>query len=173
MEEDYITIGRTGKAHGLNGEIKISIEDDFLADLDYLEVLFIRRKSGQALPYFLETLRGPGIAKFEEVDDRETAQRLQHLDLLARKNDFQRELEQTPALDHLVFGFLKGYSIRDEQLGDLGTIVGVEEFPQQEMLIISRKGKEYLIPATEAYFAKIDKAEKSLLLHLPEGLLDL
>ncbi|MEO1434406.1 MAG: ribosome maturation factor RimM [Bacteroidota bacterium] len=173
MLEDYIKIGRTGKAHGLHGELKISIEDEFLEDLDYLDVLFIARKSSQPLPFFLETLRGPSIAKFEEVDDRETAQQFQHLDLFARRSDFQRDLDELPIKDHLEYGFLINFSVSDVDLGNLGTIVDVEEFPQQEMLIISHEGKEYLVPATEAYFTQLDKTAKHLILHLPEGLLDL
>lgn len=173
MLEDYIKIGQTGKAHGLHGELKISVEDEFLEDLNYLEVLFIARKSGKPLPYFLESMRGPGIAKFEEVDDRESAQVMQHLDLLARRSDFQRDLDTVTTDDHLEFGFLKGFAVSDVQAGDLGSITDIEAFPQQEMLIISHEGKEYLIPATEAYFEELDRAGKRLILHLPEGLLDL
>lgn len=173
MDQELIQIGRTGKAHGLKGEIKLSIEEIYWDDLDYLDVFFLSNKSGKQLPFFLESLRGSGIAKFEDVDDRESAILIQHQGLWVRKSDFKRDLETEPETSDLEFSYLIGFIASDQNLGTLGAILDVEAFPQQEMLVISLEGEEKLIPANEHLFLNIDKKKKTVLFDLPEGLLDL
>ncbi len=57
--EEYIEVGRLGKVHGLQGEIKLTMEDKFLVDVLQLDALFLEQ-GGKKTPYFIEYLRGRG-----------------------------------------------------------------------------------------------------------------
>ena len=69
-EVQYVTIGRTRKAHSLTGELKISIEERYLEDFMKNERIFLEIK-GAKVPYFIDNVRGGGemIVKLEEVDN--------------------------------------------------------------------------------------------------------
>ena len=66
------------------------------------------------------------------------------------------------------YAFAEGFMVQDVNLGDLGKILSVEEFPQQEMAFVDYKGKEILIPMIDAFIIEIDKKENRILVELPE-----
>ena len=90
MDNDFIEIGYTQKAHGVKGEIKIFIEEAFLDELEHLEVLFLNVR-GRILPYFIEEKRGTGnyIIKFEDVNSKEAAEKIRATTILAKQTDLK------------------------------------------------------------------------------------
>ncbi len=175
-EPNYIIIGRTRKAHGLTGELKISIEDRFVEDFMKNERIFIEVKSAK-IPYFIDHVRGGGelILKLEEVDDRDAAIALQARDILLREQDILpdhlREFEPEEE-EEMQYGYLEGYQLLDQTIGEIGMIKEVLEMPQQEMAFLDYQGRELLIPLNEQLILKIDEVQKQILMDLPEGLLD-
>jgi len=63
-----------------------------------------------------------------------------------------------------------GLHIEDITHGDLGPIVRIDAYPQQEMAIIIKDGTEILIPLHEQLMKSIDLDKKVVLMDLPEGL---
>jgi 16S rRNA processing protein RimM len=61
----------------------------------------------------------------------------------------------------------------DLELGELGRIIEVIEFPQQEMAVISHNKNEIFIPINENLIEKIDKEKQYIYMNLPEGILDI
>jgi 16S rRNA processing protein RimM len=45
--------------------------------------------------------------------------------------------------------------------------------PQQEMAFVIHNGREVLIPLNESLIVSVDRENKTLLMDLPEGLLDM
>nr|HQU60245.1 hypothetical protein [Saprospiraceae bacterium] len=72
--ETYISVGKTGKTHGIDGELKFFIEDAFLDDFLDAPAVFLT-VAGKQVPFFIESVRGESnlIIKLEEVDSREAA----------------------------------------------------------------------------------------------------
>lgn len=175
-EIQYVTIGRTRKAHGLAGELKVSVEEKFLEDFLKNERIFLDVR-GAKIPYFIAKVRGGGemILKLEEVDNRDAAVALQSRDILLREQDIipdhLREFEVEEE-DTLEYGFLEGFTLADKNLGEIGTVGEVLEMPQQEMAFLQYKGREVLIPLNEQLIISIDESNKRLTMDLPEGLLD-
>ncbi|HLP96774.1 MAG TPA: ribosome maturation factor RimM [Saprospiraceae bacterium] len=175
-EPNYVTIGRTRKAHGLTGELKVSIEERFLEDFLKCERIFIDVK-GAKIPYFIENVRGGGdiILHLEEVSDRDAAIALQSRDILLREQDILpdhlREFEPEEE-DVLAYGFVEGYTLVDQSLGRIGIIKEVLEMPQQEMAFLDYKNAEVLIPLNEQLIISINEEKREILMDLPEGLLD-
>ncbi|MFN0215341.1 MAG: ribosome maturation factor RimM [Saprospiraceae bacterium] len=175
-EIQYVTIGRTRKAHGLSGELKVFIEERYLEDFMKNERIFLELK-GAKLPYFIASVRGGGemILKLEEVDNRDTATLLQSRDVLLRTQDIlpdharEFEFEDAKALE---YGSLIGYRMIDNTLGEIGFIDEVLEMPQQEMAFLKYKGKEVLVPLNEQFINSVDEENHRVLVDLPDGLLD-
>jgi 16S rRNA processing protein RimM len=174
-EHQYVTIGRTRKAHGLNGELKISVEERYLEDFMKNERIFIEVK-GVKIPYFIKQVRGGGemILQLEEVEHRDAAIALQSRDILLRERDLIPDEEREYEMDEpgLVYAHLEGYMLEDKHLGEIGNIDEVLEMPQQEMAFLKYKGKEVLIPLNEQFILSVHETGKRVLMDLPDGLLD-
>ncbi|MCC7465690.1 MAG: 16S rRNA processing protein RimM [Saprospiraceae bacterium] len=175
-EPNYVVIGRTRKAHGLTGELKVSIEERFLEDFLKCERIFIEVK-GVKIPYFIENVRGGGeiILHLEEVNDRDAAIALQSRDILLREQDIlpehMREIEVEEE-EGLEYAFVEGFMLSDKSLGNIGVVKEVLEMPQQEMAFLDYKGREVLIPLNDQLILEVDENRKQILMNLPDGLLD-
>lgn len=176
-QQEYIAIGRVRKAHGITGEVKVSIEERYLEDFLKNERIFIEMKSSR-MPYFISSVRGESemIVKLEEVDDRDAAIALHSKEIFLRKQDLvpddEREFEPE-ADDSVQYGFLNGYSVTDKTTGPAGVITEVVEMPQQEMAFVLHNGREVLVPLNESLIISIDRENRTLLMDLPEGLLEI
>ena len=110
---------------------------------------------------------GSGVlAKLSGVDDLGRAQALVGSTLLA-------------CVDELPLGYelhdvdaLVGRVVRDERLGDLGTIEEVMRGPAQDVWVIRGPYGEVLMPVVEEFVRDL-KDPEALLVRLPEGLVDL
>lgn len=167
---NYIQIGTLGKTHGLKGELKFKIEEEYIDDFNEIDVLFIQIK-GHYAPYFIESIRSSSIIKFEDTNTKETAKLLQNQSIFLKEENITIAAAKIP--DELLFQYLKGFKITDELLGDLGEIQTIEAYPQQEMAIINYQNKEVLIPLNEFIISKIDIDNQIVLVNLPEGLLEI
>jgi 16S rRNA processing protein RimM len=175
-EQQYVNIGHTRKAHGLIGEIKCSIEDQYLEDFMKTERIFIGVRQTK-IPYFIANVRGKGemIVQLEEVSNRDAAQALQSKEIFLREQDIipdaQREFD-IPEEEVLTYSYLAGFVIHDQHMGDIGTIDEVLEMPQQEMAFLKFKGKDVLIPLNDQLIVSINETTKVVLMDLPDGLLE-
>lgn len=169
---EYVAIGRLRKPHGLQGEMKGELEERFWDDVAEVEAFFVEYK-GAYTPFFIEYLRGKGtpIVKFEDIDSKEDARAFTNKTLFLRKEDISLTDEEINASD-LEYGFLESYTMVEEELGEIGVILRVDEFPQQEMATVVYQEKEVLIPLLEAWVVTVDKANKTVVVALPEGLLE-
>ncbi len=171
---EFVEIGKVKKPHGLNGEIKLDIEDRYWDDFASKEVLFIER-NGQKMPFFVEYVRGSGasIAKFEEIDSKEDALLIANKIAYLRREDVSLSDDEIAENPDLLYGFLKGFCLFDENLGKIGLVEDVIEYPQQEMAIVIYNESEVLIPLVKQWIVQIEKSEKKVYMMLPEGLMNL
>lgn len=175
-EHQYVNIGYTKKLHGLQGELKLSIEGRYLEDFLKNERIFLDVK-GAKVPYFVANVRGKGemILKLEEVDSRDAAYALQSREVHLRVQDLipdhKRELEIEEE-ETLEYEHLTGFQLVDKTVGVVGQIDEVLEMPQQEMAFLKYKGRDVLIPLNGKFITSIDEKSKTVFMDLPEGLLE-
>lgn len=164
-------IGHTLKAHGIKGELKVKIDDRYLEAFFNAHSIFIR-VGNAPLPYFIEEIRGGNmiIVRLEDVKSRETAQSLSHSDILL-KNEELEQLE-LPPIPYSYQSYV-GFTLKDKELGNIGVIDSVMELPQQEVAVVTYEGREVLIPLHENLIEAIEEKEKTIILDLPTGILDL
>jgi 16S rRNA processing protein RimM len=170
--EGYTAIGRLQKPHGLHGELKLRVDEPFLDPVEAAKVLFVEQ-GGRPLPFFVEHLRGQGalIVKLEEIDSREDAVLLSHKEVYLKSNTLEPVEQENEA--EIMLRSLSGFLVIDEQLGELGPIARLEEYPQQWMAVLDSSGEEKLVPLVEAFIREIDPETKRIYMDLPEGLLEL
>jgi 16S rRNA processing protein RimM len=172
--ENLIIVGKLGKAHGLQGEMKLVSYQGFEEDVEKAG-WFIVNLANQMLPIFVERIRGMGflIVKIEGFDSKESVKTLENKELYLKKDQLLYNVESYQEGEDTYYGFLKGFELYTSEEESLGFIERVEEYPQQEMAIVLVNGKETLIPLVPDFIEKIDKPLKKIWMHLPEGLLSL
>ena len=173
MNETLVAIGATLQPHGLKGELKVFVEEESEDDLFQAEAVFLTI-AGKKIPYFIENIRGGNalIVKFEDVDNLEAAQKIAKKTIEIRVGDrIPDALRVKPPVAE--YKHLEGYEVHDKYLGKIGKISEVIEMPHQEMAIVFYNSKERLIPLNEQLIVAVDEKKQTLLLDLPEGILDI
>ena len=171
-KEDVYQIGRMGKAHGLKGEINFQFTDDVWdrADCDYI----ICEVEGILVPFFIEEYRfrsdTTAIMKLEDIDTLEATQMLVNSPVFIEKK-YQEELDD----DEVSLHYFIGFQMLDGDNGTpIGTITDIDDKTDNWLFIVTRPdGSEVLIPAHEEFIAEIRQEEKSMVMDLPVGLLEL
>jgi 16S rRNA processing protein RimM len=165
-QEEVYKIGRLGKAHGVKGEVSLQFDDDIFdrVECDYL-VLDV---DGILVPFFIEEYRfrsdSVALVKFEDVDTQQRASELTGCDVY-----FPRSLadeDDSPSISMLV-----GFDLVEANEGRLiGRIAAIDD-TTANLLFELEDGQ--LIPANDDLIVSINPADRTILMHLPEGLLDL
>lgn len=170
IKEEAFYIGYITKTKGLKGEVQLFFEFDDYEKLD-LDVLFADM-NGKMVPFFVESHKlypnSTGLFYFDDVDHIDKAQALV-------KKKIYMPLTKMPERGENDFTYndLEGFMVTDETQGELGKIIAVNEYPQQFVATVLYKEKEILFPLNEDMIVEIDEEEKTLLVDLPEGLLDI
>lgn len=168
--EEAFYIGYITKTKGLKGEVQLYFEYDAPELLD-LDVVFAEI-SGKMVPFFVSTYKlhtnSTGNFYFDDVDHIDKAQPL-------LKKKIYLPLTKMPdrSDDDFHYNDLKGFIVSDETHGELGEIIEVNEYPQQFVATVLYQNKEILFPLNDDMIVEIDEDEETILVDLPEGLLDL
>lgn len=171
MTDKLIGIGFTKKTHGSQGELKVSVKDEYFDDFVNSEVVFINVQ-GKPLPFFIENLRDAGeiLLKIEDVDSPTEAKDLTAKELFLREKDIKLTKKSGQVL---TFELMVGYELFDENIGLIGKIDAIEAMPHQHLAILEYDGREVFIPLHPQMVVRLDEKAKHLVLRLPDGLLDL
>lgn len=170
--EDVYQIGRMGKAHGLKGEINFQFTDDVWdrAESDHI----ICEVDGILVPFFIEEYRfrsdTTAIMKLEDITSIEEVQMLVNSPVYLEKH-YQEELDE----DEVSLNYFLGFKMYDGDNGnEIGIISDIDDNTDNWLFIVQRPdGSEVMIPAHEEFIAKINQEEKTMVMDLPLGLLDL
>lgn len=167
---DILQVGHLQKPHGIKGEITLFFHKAGYADID-TEYYFLEI-DGIPVPFFIEefTFHTDVTArvKFEGVDDEKQASRYTGLKVfllckMVREADYNEDEG---------WDFFIGYSVVDRHVGQLGVIEHVDDSTMNILLVIRDGQQEYLVPATEDFITSVDNGEKTILMNLPEGLIE-
>jgi len=163
-------LGKINKAHGLKGDLKVSLEAEFPINYSKLESVFVNINN-KPVPFFIEKISVQGkkaILTIEDVKDLKATEALIDKELYL-------PLTLLPEKDDSIFLYtdLIGFMVSDTTLGLLGKITDVYSLPGQEVLAMEYKEKEILIPASDELIVKLEKRKKIVHIEIPEGLLEI
>ena len=66
-----------------------------------------------------------------------------------------------------------GFEVVDEQEGNVGTCKEFLEVSNNPIMVVAHGDKEILIPASQQFVTGIDRDNRILHIHAPEGLIDM
>jgi 16S rRNA processing protein RimM len=173
MMDNYVEVGYTGKPHGINGQLKLVVEEAFERDVLQSNVLFIDMK-GHPIPFFVEDLSvgNAWIVKFEDVDTRESAAGLSSKGIFLRREDLMppeaRDPDEEP--NYLLY---VGYFVVDTELGVIGNITDIYDLGMQTLAGVQYQGREVLVPMHPDLIREIHDDVRELVMELPKGILEL
>lgn len=159
----FVVLATIGAPHGVRGEVRVkSFTSDPLALGTYGP---LSARDGRA--FAIERVRpakGVVIAKFRGVDDRDTAEALNGLDLGVDRSALPPAEE-----DEFYHADLIGLAASDAEGRGVGTVIAVRNFGAGDILEIAPPhGATILIPFTKAAVPDIDLSSGRLVVAPPE-----
>lgn len=165
-------VGKVREAHGLKGDLYILV---FSGDITWVKRMkkFILRAKGEieGQEFFVERVKPfkKGIiVKAAEIVDRTTAENLEHFEFL-----IDDELLVSKPGETIYLSEIKNFKVKDIEQKVLGEIISFSSNGAQDLLVVDIQGKNIEIPFVEAFIKKIDFKHQTIVMDIPEGLLDL
>lgn len=173
MSARDVIIATIGKAHGLRGEVALNLSTDQPAErLADGTVLRAQTPEGERELSVLSTRtqQDRWYARFAEVPDRTAAEALRgvrlHLEV-----DTEREAEEDP--DAWYPEQLTGLAVHHVDGRSLGTVIGLEHYPAQDLLIVrGTDGRRVMLPFVEELVPEVDTEAGIVRADPPGGLFE-
>lgn len=172
--ENCFYLGYISKTIGTKGELALKLDVDSPSSYQNIQGLFLQitPKDQQLVPFFIDrsSLQENGNLRLaiEGISDQTSAKNLVGksvylpIDLLPKLKD-----------DQFYFHEIIGFTIIDTKLGELGKVDKVLEFSSSNVLSLTVKEKEVLIPISDETISKVDKPNHCITVNCPDGLVEL
>lgn len=176
QESQLIEVGYITKLHGLKGEMQATVTDPVFDDVKkcpYLVCLL----DGIYVPFFIQNYRFRSdtsmLLTFEDIDTQEKAQPFCGQTLYFDRRCFtKQEAKDYDAAVEEELGYI-GYQLIDTELGLIGEITGIDDQTANVLFLVDRNGEELMIPAADDLVEEIDDEARTILMHLPVGLINM
>lgn len=166
---EYFKIGRIVSTHGVAGRMLIQHSLGKRTDFKNTEAIFLEESEQSFIPWFITITEAKSkdetFIELEGIHSREEARDLLKKEVWLPADDFHRLAAASASIS------LLGYEIVENK-DRLGTILEVIEQPHQTLCRIEWEKNEAWIPLHSETLIKIDRKNKVVRVHLPDGLLD-
>ncbi|MFN0203251.1 MAG: ribosome maturation factor RimM [Bacteroidia bacterium] len=168
----YIEIGYIRDTFGIKGQVKIKLDVYDSSEYRRKKALFLSKKGSPHKQYEVEKWEirneSEAVLTFKAVTDMETAEALIGTTLFISEDELPKLAEGRYYYYEVI-----GFTVKDEKLGELGTVKDIWDSPGNDILVMMYKEKEVLIPMTDEIVLRADKENKQMLTNLPDGLLEM
>ncbi len=174
-----LVVGRIGKAHGVRGEVNVSLRTDEPEDRFAIGAV-IATDPPERGPLTVTSMRFASsrlVVGFKEIADRNAAETYQGTMLVVDTDDLPLIEEDDEYYDHELLGMR---AVTLDQSGTetvVGVVIDVVHGTGGDTLVIKPAGtggrRDLLIPFVRAIVPTIDRAARVIYLDPPDGLLDL
>ncbi|AZZ39200.1 ribosome maturation factor RimM [Acidipropionibacterium jensenii] len=164
-----VVVGRIGRAHGLHGEVAVSLRTDE-PQTRFAQGATLRIE-GSGRELHVQQTRSRSAAfqvRFREIDTRTGAEALQGKILVAEVAAEERPTGEEEYYDRQ----LRGLAVLDWQQHRIGRVSDVIHLPAQDLLAIDVDGQERLVPFVSALVPTVDLDAGTLTLADVGGLVD-
>jgi len=171
QNKDCFLVGTVFKLHGYKGDVNIYNDDDIPFNFSSIKY-FLIDLDNNLIPFFVDRVRStkPNIilVKFKDINSEKEAKNIlkkavflpNELSLVENNNEFPEKQ-------------LLGFTIIDVKMGALGEITYINSQTAQQLIYVSKDGKEFCFPKHEQFIKKIDVKEKIMEVEISKELLDL
>ncbi len=169
MKNEYFYLGTLTKPFGLKGDLCAFFDSDNPEKYVNLPAVFLDL-DGEKIPYTIERIAYRGnkqfVIKFHDIPANE-AREFAGVELYLPLSDLPK-LTGNQFYFHEVIGF----TVIDEVKGEIGTCQQFIEVSNNPIMQVEFEGKEILIPASQQFVTQVDRENKILRVHAPDGLID-
>ncbi len=164
----YLAVGRIVRAHGLHGELSMTIMTEFPERFETTELFYLGNEF-EAEPYHLKSYRRHQdnlLLTLDEVDDRTQAEQLCGLFV-------QVPIEEAVPLsegDYYLYQLL-GLQVITTTGETLGVIDDILETGANDVYIVKNGDQELLLPAIPEVVKSVDLAQKQMIVQMMDGLI--
>jgi 16S rRNA processing protein RimM len=170
QREELHCLGYFSKLHGYKGELTANLDTSNIKDYEGLQHIFVDVR-GQLIPYFIELIEyktnTTAKVKIEGIDSEEKAKQLVKCSIYIQPDDLSETDQEKVALRTL-----EGFTVMDEEKGNIGKVLRIEELSNNPLMVIMFGKKEILLPLHQDFFKKIDRKKKVVEITAPAGLID-
>lgn len=173
-----LPVGKVVKSFGFKGEMIIKYSPGFNGDLDENKPVFITY-DGLPVPFFIESIEERGvdraILKLEGINNVASVEEVMGELLLIEQSDKGDNKKRAPEEFQSAFN-LAGFRVTTKKGLELGFVTKIYDYPGNPCLGISKddkKEREILLPLHEDFIVSIDPGKKEMIVHIPDGLLEI
>lgn len=162
------TIGKIVNTHGVKGEIKVMPMTDDPTRFEKLKTVYLVNKTTASYP--IETVRyhkGCVLLKLKGIEDMNAAERLKGSEIkIERKDSLPLGKDEYYRAD------LYDLEVYTEEKRFLGKLVDILETGSNDVYVLRKadRPKDLLIPAIKQVIKDVDIPNKTMTVHLLEGL---
>ena len=163
-----IAVGRIVKACGLGGELKIESLSDIPDRFSKLNEVFVEFENGPVEKYTIASvrMRNNGLyITLDGVEDRSAAEKFRGAYLCIDSGSLAR----LPSDMYYEFDLI-GMEARSPGGGIIGTVVRIERYPANDVIVVETDRGELPVPALRDIVLEVDIQEKHLTMDIPDGL---
>ena len=170
-KEECFYLGRIVTKYSFKGEVVIKLDTDEPELYKNMESVYVEFGTN-LVPFFIEKSslhKGNQLrVQFEDIYSEEAADTI-------LKCGVYLPLEVLPKLsgDKFYYHEVIGFQVVDVNFGTVGTIVHINDKAAQPLFEIDNDGKEVFIPMIDDFIKKVDRKNKTIQVHTPEGLIEL
>jgi 16S rRNA processing protein RimM len=167
---ELVFVGKITRTHGVRGELKVLEGLGCSGAWKNVKEVFLGNEAEKASSYQVSQVRGGGkfvILGLEGVTSVEQAQQLKGQSLFV-------SLDQLPELndDEFYAGDLIGMKIEDASGRQLGVLKEIFDNGAHDVYVAKKGSTEVLIPVVDGVVVSVDRDAGSLVVDLPDGLLE-
>jgi 16S rRNA processing protein RimM len=166
---EYFLIGKVTRPHGLKGAVTISLRPE-APDPESLEVVYLEQK-GSLVPYFVDSVSSKGsraYVKFQDIDNHERASSVSGLNVFLPLTERPDAGERGFYSDEIA-----GFSVSTADGTLIGIVREVADAGPGRLVVVEHGDREVLIPVNGPFIQLVDADEKTMVVDLPDGFLDL
>jgi len=170
QKENCFLVGTVFKLHGYKGDVTIYNNNEIPLNFNTLNFFLIEDKNS-LVPFFITKARHKKkniiLVKFEDVNSEEEALRILKRDAYLPSKLFPKHKKEISENQFI------GFKVLDINLGDLGKINYINSQTPQQLIYVSKDGKEFCFPMHEQFVKGVDSKKKVMEVEIPEDFLNL
>jgi 16S rRNA processing protein RimM len=167
---DRICVAQIGAAHGIRGEVRLFVDADDPLAVKKLGPLEDESGARQFKIAALREANGHLIARFEGIGDRNTAERLTHVELFVPRERLPKQKDANTFYQADLFG------LRVETMDGavLGTVAAIQNYGAGDLLEIrpAAGGATFMIPFVARFVPMVDIEGQRVVVDPPDGALE-
>lgn len=169
MAEDYIAVGKILNTQGRAGAVRVLPLTDYPERFKVKSRVYVSLKGSRKIMSIEESFPHQKyvIIKFKEIPDMNAAEEIKG-GILEITRD---ELYPLPENSYYIFDII-GLTVSDRTRGSLGKITEVLQTGANDVYVVETGARPLLIPALKQVVKEIDLSGRTMVVDLPEGLVD-